>query len=148
MAKCSMFLFSFIFNIVKTLKDISIQTLINNLHDNGGHPNETDDGSDRSLYIEEFTRRGVDNILKELGKGLTRKSLYRNRYTGDEETLEDLIFPDEYGVQHRGESEDTQIMFALENWIPAVGRNTIKEQHELEGREVRLSDNSTQPALL
>jgi len=130
------------------IQEVPIKTLIKNLEESGGHPNETEDTSDRNLYIEEFTRRGVDNILKELGYSLDRNTLWRNKWTGHEEPLKYLIMPDEYGAKNRGETEDNQIMFALENWIPAVGRNIIKEEYERKEHAIRLEDGSIQAALI
>jgi hypothetical protein len=125
------------------LENIPAKELLKNLIDNGGHPNETEDSSDRMAYIEEFERRGADKILTELGCSLDRKTLWRNRWTGDEETLEEL-FNGEIAM----ETEDQEIMFIVENWIEAHGKNTIKEEYERRNREVELPNGSIQQAMI
>ena len=88
------------------------------------------------------------SILKELGYSLRKSTIWRNRWTGNEETLKDLITPDENGIKFRKETEDSEIVFVLENWIPAIGKNTIKEEYDRENRKIILSDTAVQEALI
>lgn len=132
----------------QNIQKVPIKTLLKNLLESGGHPSETKEHSDRSLYIEEFTRRGANNILKELGYSLRKSTIWRNRWTGNEETLKDLITPDENGIKFRREKEDSEIMFVLENWMPSVGENTIKEEYDRQNRKKILSDTAVQEALI
>lgn len=130
--------------MINKLENIPAKELLKNLIDTGGHPNETEDSSDRMAYIEEFERRGADKILTELGCSLDRNTLWRNRWTGDEETLEELFRSD----IARG-TEDEEIMFIVENWLEAQGRNTIKEEYERRQHEVSLpNDVGIQTAML
>lgn len=115
-----------------TIKELSTKQIIQDLHDSGGHPHETNEASDRFVYIEELARRGFKNILLELGYSTDENTMWRNRYTGSEQTLESLLTPTEYGAQYRAETKDNQFPYVLESWIPAVGRNTIKEEFDRE----------------
>ena len=57
------------------------------------HPNEHGEPYFRFDVIEEFERRGIE-ILKALGWPIKPESVYKNRYTGGEETLAEMFGAD------------------------------------------------------
>lgn len=115
---------------VKIIKQKTTKELRDELIESGGHP-EIGKQTYRSEYIEEIQSRGREEVMKDLGWPTEDNALYRNRHTGDEQTLESLMFIDEAGLA-RGETPNYELPFILENWIPAKGRNTIKEKYEAE----------------
>lgn len=54
------------------------------------HPNEHGEPYFRLDVIEEFERRGIE-ILKALNWPIKPESVYKNRYTGGEETLAEMF---------------------------------------------------------
>ena len=79
-----------------------------------GHPDEKGEPYTRYEIMEEIEKRG-EGILKELKWQSDMKSIYKNRYTGDEETLYDVISDEGYFTEHKLNDE---LPFVMENWAP------------------------------
>jgi len=75
--------------------------------------------------IEEIQRRGL-SFFKELGWGISENSVYKNRYTADEETLRQIY---DEGC-HRQDTFDKWLLYDLpflaENWLPK--ENWVKDE--------------------
>jgi hypothetical protein len=78
------------------------------------HPKEKGEPYSRYEVIDEIRKRGPA-LLKELGWPDKDDSIYKNRYTGDEETLKDIC-GDVAWVEAR--TLDYELPFLMENWSP------------------------------
>jgi len=74
-----------------------------------GHPDECGEPYSRHEVIQEFGRRGKE-IFEALGWPTEDDAIYKNRYTGSEQTLIDTIFED------GGKFRKTKL-----NWWSAMG---------------------------
>jgi len=79
------------------------------------HPNEKGEPYGRFEVLEEIERRGWKTMLIDLDIPVNLEHIWKNRYTGDECSLKDIITSDGY---RQDASPDRQIAFALENWNP------------------------------
>ena len=82
------------------------------------HPNENGETYTRGDIITEVQRRGLQ-LLKDLGWATSLGSIWKNRYTGDEETFATLLHikKDEF-AKARGEGLYYELPFIIENWTP------------------------------
>jgi hypothetical protein len=105
------------------------------------HPYEKGEPYFRAETMEEIERRG-ESFLNELGWPTDTNAMYRNRYTGDEETLGELL------LWVAGEEEPEwkkghpwyELFSIVENWEPAIGPNIIRAKYLAEqklGRGVK-----------
>jgi len=78
------------------------------------HPNEKGEPYTRWEIIEEIQKRGTA-LLKELGWPDKDDSVYKNRYTGDEQTLKNIYTFEGYFFEHILSHE---LPFVMENWSP------------------------------
>jgi hypothetical protein len=81
-------------------------------------------GTDRFKILDKIRQRGFENTLKDLGLSCDLNSEWRNRHTGTESRLEDILKKSLSG------SVDYEIPFILEGWEPNIGINPIKEAAE------------------
>ena len=82
------------------------------------HPNENGETYTRGDIITEVQRRGLQ-LLKDLGWATSLGSIWKNRYTGHEETFATLLHikKDEF-AKARGEGLYYELPFIIENWTP------------------------------
>lgn len=81
-----------------------------------GHPTTKGEKYSRYDVIKEIERRGKP-LLKALGWTTEDNSIYKNRYTGSERTLKELM-SNEDGQRLRGESPNHQVFSIIEHWTP------------------------------
>jgi len=72
----------------------------------------------RGECIDEIKRRGAKQILKDLGWPDNKEGIYKNRYTGSEETLEEM-----YNSRCGPDADfdvwlEETVPFIMENWLP------------------------------
>ena len=80
-----------------------------------GHPDEHNEPYYRGDIIKEITKRGLQ-ILKDLGWETKLTALYKNRYTGDEETFVSLL--NKWKPNPRKEGLFHELPYIIENWTP------------------------------
>lgn len=79
-----------------------------------GHPSEKDEPYSRFDVIHEIERRGWKQMLIDLDIPVDLNLIWKNRYTGCEQTLQEILTMEGY---HELKA-NSQIPFALENWEP------------------------------
>ncbi|MEK6830376.1 MAG: hypothetical protein AABY15_09755 [Nanoarchaeota archaeon] len=100
-----------------------------------GHPNEEGYKFERWKIIEEITKRGL-KLLDELGWSSDLDTVYRNVYTGGEETLKELLYwlVDEV---HNNRTPLDNLFSVIEHNDLAVGFNH-KKYENLSGKNKSL----------
>jgi hypothetical protein len=81
-------------------------------------------GADRFKIIDKIRQRGFENALKDLGLSCDLNAEWRNRYTGTESLLKDILNKYTY------KSVDDEIPYILENWEANIGINPVKDASE------------------
>ena len=64
------------------------------------HPDEKGEPYYRGEVLDEFVRRGKE-IFEALGWQTEDEAIYKNRYTGHEQTLKEVIYDDGAGVRKK-----------------------------------------------
>jgi len=77
-----------------------------------GHPDEKGEFYTRMEIIDEIHKRGK-KLLDDLGWSYDLKAIYKNRYTGSEETFGNLL----KGITERSK-EWEELPYIMENWTP------------------------------
>jgi hypothetical protein len=79
------------------------------------HPKEKGEPYSRYEVIDEIRNRGPDSILTGLGWPYEDGSIYKNRYTGDEETIKEICGNVAW---EEAKTLDYELPFLMENWSP------------------------------
>lgn len=80
-----------------------------------GHPDEKGEPYKRGEMITEVEERGL-SLLKELGWATSLSTIWKNRYTGSEETFINLL--NKWKPNPRKEGIFHELPFIIENWTP------------------------------
>ena len=82
------------------------------------HPDEKGEKYNRSDMIKEVERRNL-SLLKALGWATSFGTIWKNRYTGDEQTFASLLnLNKDENAKARGETLYHDFPFIIEHWTP------------------------------
>jgi len=80
-----------------------------------GHPQEHGEPYNRTEIMDECSRRGF-SLLKEVNWPSDLEAIYRNKYTADEETVNEIL--SQFWVEERDGKLEEKTWSLVEHWLP------------------------------